>query len=174
MELTDPAHRFAQQLTAAQSRLYAYIFSLLPDADRAQDVLQEANLVMLRKSAEYPPSSDFVAWACKVAYYEVLSHRRDRARDRHRFDEAFLARIAEATRARADGFDDRRRALHACLKTLTADQRDLLTRRYAPRGSVKEISLQLGRPVGSISQSLYRIRHLLLDCVRHRLAKEPS
>ncbi len=171
MEFSDRTERFATQLTACQSRLYAYIMTLMPEPERAHDVLQEANLVMLRKSSEYVEGHDFVAWACKVAYFEVLSYRRNRARDRHRFDDEFLAHLAEASASRASGFEDRRRALHECLSVLPTDQRDLLMQRYEPGSSVKSIGLRLGRPVASISQTLYRVRNTLLDCVRGKMAR---
>jgi RNA polymerase sigma-70 factor (ECF subfamily) len=72
---------------------------------------------------------------------------------------------------RSDGFDHRWQTLHQCMAKLPAEHRDLLMRRYSTGGSVRAIAAQLGRPIGSISQSLYRIRRLLLDCVK-RSAQE--
>ena len=67
---------FIVHLTACQNRLYAYVFSLLPDRERRRDVLQETNLVLWRKSDQFMAGTDFGAWACKVAYFEVLAERR--------------------------------------------------------------------------------------------------
>lgn len=166
MKFTESQRRFSQQLTEAQPRLYAYIMAVLPDADAADEVLQRANVVILEKADRYDPAADFTAWACKVAYYEVLGYRRDRGREHARFDEASLERIADAAADRAGDLDRRRRLLRACMAKLTEEQRTLLLRRYQPGESVQHIADDLGRPVGSISQTLYRIRRLLVDCVR--------
>ena len=40
---------FVQRLTGCQPRLYAYIVTLVLDSHEAEDVLQQANLVMWEK-----------------------------------------------------------------------------------------------------------------------------
>ena len=49
---------FVELMTAHQGRLYAYILTLLGDPDQANDVLQEANMVLWRNAAEYRPGVD--------------------------------------------------------------------------------------------------------------------
>jgi RNA polymerase sigma-70 factor, ECF subfamily len=66
----------------------------------------------------------------------------------------------------------RHSALRQCLGKLSGDQRDLILRRYTSGGSVKKLSQEIGRSTGSISQSLYRIRTTLFDCIEQTLAKE--
>jgi RNA polymerase sigma-70 factor (ECF subfamily) len=56
------------------------------------------------------------------------------------------------------------------LGKLPARQRELLEARYATGGSLKQLAGQLGRPEGSVSQTLYRIRLGLLDCIRAQLS----
>src|SRR5262249_1789568 len=86
---------FITQLTLAQSSLWAYVFSLLPDHGGGQDVLQETNLTLWRKANEFQPGTSFLAWACQVGYFHVLSHRRRVRRDRLVFDDDVLAYLAE-------------------------------------------------------------------------------
>jgi RNA polymerase sigma-70 factor (ECF subfamily) len=55
-----------------QRRLYAYVLTLLPNRTDADDVFQEASLVLWDKfNAENPPA-DFAAWGCRIAYFKVL------------------------------------------------------------------------------------------------------
>lgn len=171
MEVKDRSELFVYQLTEAQRRIFAYIMTLLPDPHCANDVLQETNLVLWRKNNEYREGMDFVAWACRVAYFQVLAYRRDRQRDRHLFDEDLLSRMATCADARHDHFEARWQALHECLGKLSPASRDLLLRRYSESGSVRTIAAQLGRPVGSISQALYRIRSVLAQCIRSAMGE---
>ncbi|MEQ8616480.1 MAG: sigma-70 family RNA polymerase sigma factor [Lacipirellulaceae bacterium] len=161
--------RFVLEIIAAQGRLYAYILSLLLDRDRAHDVLQQTNIVLLEKESEFQWGTNFGAWACSVAFYEVLSERRSRTRDRHLFNDELLALIAVDAEAEALSIDQRRVALEACLKGLTQPQKELLTARYAPGGSVEEMADVLNKTPGAVSAMLHRIRAKLAKCIAHRL-----
>lgn len=77
-----PDEAFVQLLTAEQLRLLHYIAKLLGDPNEAQNVLQETNLVLWRKSGEFQAGTNFSAWAHNVAYWQVRAFVRDRQRDR--------------------------------------------------------------------------------------------
>jgi len=168
------ADDFIRQLTASQTSLYAYILTLLPDRAAAQDVLQETNLTLWHKLAEFQPGTSFVAWGCRVAYFHVLNHRRRMKRDRLVFDDELLYILAERHAERVEQSDQREQALKKCLENLPADQRLLIEKRYAPEGSVLEIAKAEGKSVGSISQMLYRIREALLNCIQGSLSTKES
>ncbi|MBI1367025.1 MAG: sigma-70 family RNA polymerase sigma factor [Planctomycetes bacterium] len=170
--MTQNAEQFVTQLTAAQTAIYAYILTLLPDRGAAEDVLQETNLTLWRKADQFEAGTNFTAWACQIAHYKVLGHRRSSMRDRHVFCEATLERLAARLDAGVAQLNDRRDALRRCLDKLSDDQRDLLRKRYEPDGSVQRLADEIARPVGSVSQTLYRLRQALLECIRRRLAEE--
>jgi len=166
--------QFVQLLIKAQTRLYAFILSLVGDRTQADDVLQETNMVLWRKAEEFEPGTDFGAWACQVAYFQVLAHwQRDR-RERLLFDEELMRVVAGVIEQRTSEIDERKEALRACLSELPDPQRDLLHRRYNLDNSIKQIAADLGRPDGSIAQTLYRIRATLLSCIERRLHESPS
>ena len=74
---SDGGHdQFVLEIIAAQSRLYAYILSLVLNREKARDILQQTNLVLLEKEREFEWGTNFGAWASRVAYYEVLTDRR--------------------------------------------------------------------------------------------------
>src|SRR5262249_13682086 len=78
-----------------ERRVYAYILTLLPNRADADDVLQEASLVMWDKfDAEHPPT-DFAAWGCRIAYFKILDFCKKRQRSRVLFSQAMLERVAE-------------------------------------------------------------------------------
>jgi len=163
--MDETQDEFITQLTMAQPSLWAYVFSLLPDHVAAQDVLQETNLTLWRKVQEFQPGTSFVAWACQVAYFHVLSHRRRVRRDRLVLDDGVFAYLAERQADRAAELGDRAVALRSCLDKLPPPSRKLLEERYAPGGSVKELAEADGRSVAALSQVLYRLREKLLQCI---------
>src|SRR5262249_57147268 len=108
----DPARGrlFLRLFLQNERRLYGYILTLLPNRADADDVLQEASLVMWDKFDDEHPPADFTAWGCRIAYFKVLDFRKKRQRGRVLFSQALLDRLAEtaAEQAGALQLDDRR------------------------------------------------------------------
>jgi RNA polymerase sigma-70 factor, ECF subfamily len=168
----EETESFVQLLTANQSLLYAYIRSLLPDSQSVQDVLQETNMVLWRRSEEFEAGTNFIAWACKVAYFQVLAFYRDNKRDSMVFNVELVSMLAKQNEEKLAGSQDLQRILSRCLAKLPEQSRRLIQERYAPGASVQSIAKEQGRSVGAVSQMLYRIRQLLQECVQKTLASE--
>jgi RNA polymerase sigma-70 factor (ECF subfamily) len=117
---------FVQSLTGVQSRLYAYICSLLGEAAGARDVLQETNLALWDKAQEYDPDRPFVPWAYKVAYLQVLAYRKRCSRSRLLFDEQLVSELAEQAASRDDDLDQRLEALGDCMGRLPGPRREMI------------------------------------------------
>ena len=88
------------------------------------------------------------------------------------FDEELLRLLAEEVEQRGPVSDRRHEALQQCLEKLPGPQRQLLEMRYGPGSSLEQIAATLARPVGSVRQTLYRIRGALLACIERRLTAE--
>jgi RNA polymerase sigma-70 factor (ECF subfamily) len=164
---------FVALLTGAQNSLYACILALLPDRAAARDILQETNLTLWNKAADFEEGTHFMAWASRIARYHILNHRKKKRRDRLVFDDSLFELLCERQAARVEEFDRREEALRGCLRKLPAAQRELVERRYADDGSVQAIAAAAGKSVGAVSQTLYRIRENLLNCIHASLPAEP-
>jgi len=175
MAQASPDETFVRNLTGCQNRLYAYVLSLVPDAEAAQEVLQEANVAIWKNAANFTPGSDFNAWACTMARFAVLAYRRDRGRDRLVFDDDVVEALAHSAEQRPDSLHSRSVALEECLQLLPGEHRELIARRYAENLTVAELAHAMGRTAGTMATLLYRIRQSLLDCVQRKLtAREVS
>ena len=167
-----PGEEFVQLFTQNQRRLYLYILAQVPSPIDAEEILQETNVVIWRKCEVFQAGTNFFAWACRIAGYEVLKHRERRRRDRVRFSNRFVEQIAVEALADVENLEERRRALIDCLGKLQEKDKELIQRRYAPGETGKSLAEFLGRPANSVYQSLSRIRRTLLECIRRRLAAE--
>lgn len=165
-----PSEAFMRELVKHQDRLRDLIRCLLFHPQDIDDVWQETNVTLLRKAGDFKLGTDFWAWSSQVARYQVLAHCRRVRQTRLVFSESILAVLADDLGSRAEAVDERRVALDACVALLPQAQRRLLEMRYAPKASIQDISQALGRPAGSIRQTLLRIRKALLECVERRLA----
>jgi RNA polymerase sigma-70 factor, ECF subfamily len=161
---------FVQLMTEHQGRLYAYVLSLLGDPEQANDVLQEANLVLWRNAVEFQMGSNFRAWAFRIAHFQVMAHRQRQLRDRLVFDDEMLAVLDPAAKAVDESYEERQERLTACLEKLPEAQRVLLRQRYADGLSLQAIADSVRQTANAVAQTLFRVRRTLIDCVS-RLAE---
>lgn len=162
--------QFIAEVTRCQSRLRGLIRCLLVGHQNVEDVLQETNMVLWKKADEFEMGTDFWAWASRVAKFQVMSHWKKLKRDRHVYDVDLLDELASVAVRRLADLDQREDALQKCLESLPAPQRQLLEMRYGLDQTVNAVATAIGRPEGSIRQTLYRLRVALLNCVERRLA----
>ena len=163
--------QYVLQIIRCQAKLYAYILSLSLNRETARDILQQTNVVLLEKEAEFQAGTNFDAWACRVAYYEVLSMRRNRARERHLFNDELLSLIAVSAQGVVENLSEREVALRKCLDQLPKDRRDLLQARYESGVSITDLSQRLQKTSGAISTALHRCRVVLMECIDKRLTR---
>jgi RNA polymerase sigma-70 factor (ECF subfamily) len=157
-----------------ERRLYAYILTLLPNRADADDVLQEASLVLWDKFDERHPPDDFAAWGCRIAYFKVLDFCKKSQRSRVHFSQAMMERIAETAVGQSATLqlDERREALVGCIEKLNPGDRTLLTHRFAEGATTQSTAAQVGRSVDAVYKALAKIRQALFDCVTRTLAQE--
>lgn len=159
-------------LTQNQRRIFSYLYTLVPDRHDAEDLLQETNLVICEKFAEFRPGTDFVAWACQIAWWRVRAARQKFARSKVVFDDTVLEAVAHTALELRHEIDQRHEALEQCLKKLHARDRELVLSRYEPGSDVETAARRSGRSLVAAYKALGRIRKLLLDCVGNQLTVE--
>jgi RNA polymerase sigma-70 factor, ECF subfamily len=169
---SDSSQDFVALFLAHQSRIYAFIVSLMRNRSDADDVLQETGLTLFQKFPTFQPGSDFVAWACRIAQHKVLDFGKRRGRDRLRFGSEMLEAIAAEYIERNEQIDLRLKALDGCMAKLPPRDRELLQRCYRSEVTIKVVAESLSRPVDTIYKGLRRIRAALHDCIQRSLARE--
>ena len=165
---------FVALLAEHQHCLFQRILAALPHLPDAEEVLQETNLVLLRKSSKFVPGTNFGAWATRVAHFEVLKFRRRSHRDGLRFDDDLVELLAIESAARADLLEERRLALAGCLTRLSDRDRDLVRRRYRRGATTQQVSDQVGRSTKAVYNALQRIYRSLHECISRTLAAEAN
>jgi RNA polymerase sigma-70 factor, ECF subfamily len=163
---------FVRALVAHQDSIYAYLLTLVPTREVARDLLQDTCVKLWSKSDDFVQGSNFLAWACRVAYFTVLAYRRDRARERTVFGNSILEKLAEVSQQQVEESPRRAVALDDCLSTLSPAQRKLILDRYGPDGSVAKLAADSGRSANGLAVTMHRIRQALMDCVENKLRLE--
>ncbi|HEX4149769.1 MAG TPA: sigma-70 family RNA polymerase sigma factor, partial [Pirellulales bacterium] len=163
---------YVRLLSQNQRRVTLYVLSLVPRWNDAEEIIQETNLVLWREFDQFELGTNFAAWACKVAFHQVLAWQKRRGRDRLRFTPEFLEAVAGDAAAAADRLEQRGRLLDGCIRKLPDGQRELLRLRYIENRSIDEVAQQVDRTATAVYRALSRIRQVLHECVTRSLAQE--
>ncbi|MGL4512269.1 MAG: sigma-70 family RNA polymerase sigma factor [Lacipirellulaceae bacterium] len=173
--MSDPERHaeLVARISASQTRLLAYVYSLTADRQAAEEIVQATNLVIWKKAEAYEPGSNFIAWAFKIARLQVLEHRSRVGRDQLVYGLDLVEELAQVNSHDFvnDSTSDREAALTACLAELPSSRRELLWLRYRDALSLSEVGDRIGKTANATSVLLHRLRQLLLDCVQRRLAR---
>lgn len=159
-------------LISHQSDLKAYILSAIGNYSSAMDVLQQTNVVLLRKASEFKRSEKFLPWAFAVARFEILGYIRNLQRSRLVFTPEVVDLLCEPNpNEMNEDLSDRRMALHECLELLDDKSKTLLEHRYTREFSIQQIAEETNRTNRAIGSAIARLRHGLGECIQRKLSK---
>ena len=169
---SPPDEEFVRLFTRHQRALFLYLLTRVPNPVEAEEILQEANIIIWRKFDQFTPGSNFLAWAMQIAKYELLKYRERHHREKLQFSNQFVELLAEEEVEDMGHWEARRLALIKCLGKLKAKDRELIEHRYNSGESGLSLAELVERPVNSVYQSLGRIRRTLLECIHRELSAE--
>lgn len=152
--------------------LLGYAFALLRDWVRAEDVVQDAFLVVMNKWEEFRAGSSLFLWVRQIVHFKALEAAR--ARRMTPVEEELLSRVAASMQR---GLDEeiaqrqllRRRALQRCMSRLDAKSAGLLSGFYAESQSCESLAQAQRRSVNAIRLALSRLRKQLHECVLRQM-----
>ena len=137
------AEAFGELVNRYSGRIYALALAMVRDAQRAEDVTQEAF---------YP--SAFGTWLYRIAYNRAAGECRRRAYDRIDAESCAVAEESSAGRFDEETVVRMRRAL----ERLRPDERVLVTLFYEEERSLAEIAQIMNLTLSNVKVRLHRLR----------------
>jgi RNA polymerase sigma-70 factor (ECF subfamily) len=128
---------------------------------------------MWQKFGEFDLATNFLSWACRIAYFEAKNFVRKKKTTQVEHVSDLLDAFAHDEYVGRPPAE-RETALRQCLTKLAAADRKLLDGVYRDGLSVTRLAEILGRTRRSVSNSLSRIRGSLLVCIERVVAVEGS
>lgn len=175
-EHLDP-ETFVSLVVTHETRVRAFIASLMLPASDVDDVFQGACMAAFRKMRDFrctddPPDEAFVRWFCTIAKYEVLLYYRKRRSAKVSFSTEVVEEMAELQINSLDRLQDRLDALRVCIDALGDKEKTLIRMRYGNGIPVADIAERFGLTANGIYKALERVRMRLLSCVKAKLRAE--
>ncbi|MEL0095354.1 MAG: sigma-70 family RNA polymerase sigma factor [Planctomycetaceae bacterium] len=164
-----------KQYLQLRGEFMGYLYAITRDAELAEEVYQNAAIVVLEKTDEAAEIRNFRAWAKEVIRRQALHAIRARVTTKQHvltispqllesISDAFIEDVSEGV-----VFVNRTRALKQCLADLPHDKREIVAMRYERDSSFNHISEKIGSSPSAVQRSLSRIRRMLQGCVLRRM-----
>ncbi len=171
---TESTEAYIRLVTEHDRWLAAYVYSLVPRAADADDILQECKVTMWKQFERFEAGTNFRAWARKIATNQILNYRRsEKRRPGSAIDESFIEAVAAEIDRRAHDLEHRADALRSCLHKLPEPHRKIIVWRYYEDCGIEEIAAKSQRSPEAVYRLLSRIREALNECVSKTLAGSP-
>jgi RNA polymerase sigma-70 factor (ECF subfamily) len=174
-ESNSASEEFVALVSPFRNQLLAYLYSILRNADDAEDVLQLTHLELWRKFDQYDRSRSMFVWAREIARLQAIAYVRKNRRHRLQFGDALVTLMTDEMLQQSQERDEetsRLKALRACMNKLKPTDRELILSCYRGDRSHTEIAQNHGRSPQSLSNSLRRIRLALYECIRRTRSAE--
>ena len=161
-----------------RTELVAYARSLLGNYAGADDVVQEALLVVFKKYDQFREGTSMLAWCRSIVRIEVLRakqrYQRERTLAERLLDDAVDAAFDEfQMEKQKDEVESRRAALRHCLDAVPERGQGVLQARFADELSYQQIGERLGMTIEAVRKALFRLKKNVRTCVETRLRAAP-
>lgn len=163
--------QFAKLWAKHQSSAASYIRVFVQDHAHAEDVLQEVAYSAAGSFDRYDANRPFIGWLIAIAKQRIVDHYRREDRRAVLLSDAAMDSLAQAC-VNADNdpqADERLEALQTCLTKLNDRQRQAIDFRYGQSLTPVQVAEQIGSNTTAVNALIYRVRRLLLDCIRDRM-----
>ena len=136
-------------------RVRAYLLKLTRDSQAAEDLMQETMLAIWRKAGQFDPSrGQASAWVFTIARNIWIDAWRKQKRPTFDPDDPALVPAAEPEASDMMELKQSGAALHEALKTLPAEQVELIRLSFFDEASHSTIAAQTGLPIGTVKSRI--------------------
>lgn len=161
---------FLRQLAACYRNMYSCAMAVVGSQSDADDVIQEACVVLWQKYDEFTPETSFRKWACSITFHIAKAYARKQRRRRGvGLPDDVLAKVVRMRTAGNELFDLRSEILKKCLTRLSATNRNFLIDCYRTSKGISTVARQQNRTISSVYSKLKRIRQMLTECVKNQM-----
>lgn len=155
-----------------QSKVMAYLLTVVRDYHHAEDLLQEVARVTAERFADYDATRPFSPWVLGIARKIVLAYCRSHSGKQLTLPSDVVESLAIAFDNHSPEMDQRRAALQKCVEKVSGRRREVLRMRYEKGLETSDIADRLGINRNALFALLHRIRNSLHVCVQREVARD--
>jgi RNA polymerase sigma-70 factor, ECF subfamily len=172
-DLDTKRDRVLKEALQCRIELVAYAWSLLGNYTAAEDVVQEAFLVVMKKFDQFQEGTSMRTWCRSIVRVTILRMNQQRQQEQTLADRLLADAIDGAFDvcqcARHDDTEASQLALKHCLERVPRRGHRMLRARYVDELSYQRIGERLGMTLEAVRKALFRYRKQVRSCVETSL-----
>lgn len=131
----------------------------------AKDIAQESWVIIIEKLHTLKDANSFKTWACRIVYTKAI----DGLKLRNKYDRNLeTTELADApSRIVEDHNNIKETMLLKAIQKLPLEKQEVIRLFYAESYSIKEISLLLNIPIGTVKTRLFKAREKLKSIIKN-------
>lgn len=139
------------------------------DIHAVDEILQESAIHIWEHRHELPEIKNLRSWACRIAYFKMLSLKRVNPGRLHvEFSEQLAETLASDMEVRENAAGEQLQILAQCLGKVRPKERALLSMHYEEHITFRDIARQLEKNEDAVYQQISRLRRALRRCVEKK------
>jgi RNA polymerase sigma-70 factor (ECF subfamily) len=162
----------------SQPTIAAFIHSLVPNFQDADDILQNVAVITVEKFEEFDRNRSFSAWSNGIAKNLIVKYYSGRGKKRAILDIEAVKKIAQVFEEESRSIHDQKecleKALKNCLSRLEGKWKKIVDMHYMDEFSPARIAQQLSMTRTNVFVSLHRLRLSLKKCVEREIREVDS
>ena len=170
---TDNRDDILREAFACQPKLIAYAYTMLRNHSSAEDVVQNAYLVIVKKYEQFTPGTSMIAWCRAIVRLQVLSYIKKQKKEVSLEDQI----LNDAVDAAFDEFQNatvtvRHEYLRECMAKLPDKGRKTIFLRYMEKMGYEDIGKSMDMKLEAVRKTLFRVKQKLRQCIDIRTGLE--
>ena len=166
--------RVLKQAFGCRLQLQAYAQAMVGDYTAAEDIVQDAMLVVVKKFDQFNEGTSILAWCRSIVRLEVLRFKKRRERDQNLaaklLDDAVDAAFDEFQHPGRESEEAvYRQALRHCLDNVNERNRIVLKARFLDGLGYQGIADLAGMRLEAVRKALFRLKKQLRTCVEIKI-----
>ena len=163
--LNGKCEEYAWFVNTYSQRVLDFTSQMLPDAEDAREVAQDAFVKAFRSLSSFRFQSSFYTWICRIAYHESINHLK--RKQIHYVDMTEMPAL-EVDDELSTGSEERIALMEEAIDDLPPDERMLLHLYYYEDHPLREIAYIMDAEPNTLSTRLHRIRKKLLQMIKQK------
>jgi len=165
-----------KQFLQHQSDFMAYLMAITRDFNAAEEVFQNAAVVVIEHSESGEEIRNFRAWAKEIVRRQALYYLRQQGRQKKHVRSVEPGLLEQINRVFIEDNTSEPilhreiSALQTCIKQVPGSSRKMLAMRYEKRATFKQIAEAVKKTEMAVQRALSRLRRSLHDCVRSKVS----
>ena len=168
----DMSYDFVRQLVQSQNKIYAYILTLVPNWNDAEDILQDTVELLWRKYGKCNDIENFSTLGISIAKNLVFTYYRNKKKQECFLEQHAIENIAAHAEQITSESDDRIKILRKCLGKLSDRDSELIKLRYEKGMKIKNVAEISNRSVAALYKAMGRVHDAIMKCIKSGISRE--